>query len=1267
MAEKTFVNMREPKDALAWLEAFKARIRAEKKQDIDADPTATPPIAQDFQIADQFLYRCGVECLKKVQSLAAPKKVSELKFQNIEDILRKYLEPQQRLTIAEQSKFMQQVQPKDESNSDYLASLREMAKHCEFGKLRTVADTEEYMVRLRFIAGLADVEDKMKVLEQLQLNENLTADEILQFLQRRRQTLKFLEEKPQVASMVNFGKFRQREQRTRDTKSQQCGKCGRLHPPKQCPAWGKKCKKCNKLNHFAAQCTNKLVNYTSENQGSSKDEGGRSDDERSQESDYSFFMIPYAFNTMTSRIESAKVNGIKINMLKDTGASLTVISKDIWNQIGQPTLSESESKCVETYDKHTMNVLGAFSGEITWRKNKYPVRISVVDTDRDFGLLGTDVLDQVKGEAYHAEPVLKQKLSAVKGVTASVKLIEGAEPRVVSARRVPLHMEEKVNTTLDELQDLGILEPVDPGGVTNASPVVWVKRSGGRLRMCADYKVHVNAKIKTEDYPIPPIETIFGKTSGAKFFAKIDLSNAYWQITLDKESQEICTVNTTKGMFRVTRLQQGLKNASAIFQRTIEQVLKGLKGKVCYQDDILVFGTTDAELKKNYNAIVERLKGRGFTINEEKCTQFSRSLTFLGYEISEEGIKPDPKHVQKLRDMLPPNSKKEVEQFVGLVTYFGRMIPKYAEKLKPINALRAKNVQFNWTPECQSAFDNLVKELSSNPVIKPYDLNKEASLTTDASEKTIGGVLTQEGHPVIYVSRTLNDSEKNYSNIEREALAVVFCVTRLKQFLSGRHFTIITDHKPLQFIYHPAKEIPKVASARIARWAIQLMAFDFDIKHEAGSNISHADAMSRLRFKTDDIVFYGEQVNQPRFEKPTISISKIKTEIENNLLLQSIASRVRSGKWNNCSKAEAKFSKYKEHLTIEEGILYKDNLPYIPPVYQKQVLDKIHEVHSGVAAMQELVKKSAWWPGITNDVKLFVQKCAECTLKKPRIVDNTHKWKDCDPWERLHMDWLYSSTHGEVLIIADAGSGWLEAFQCKDRASSTVIECLREIFSRFGVPTLLVSDNAKEFVSVQLSHWLQSQGCTQMHSPPYSPRSNGLAERAVQTIKNAIKFYDPSMGCTFKNYLQRLLMHHRNSSTAKGQTPAMKLMKRSIRVPVVSQFATGDKVVYQPSENHPPKEATYIMRKGNNTSWLQNEDKAVLASDAQIAPIYIKEEPESDNEDPVQDQSTTEAKHESSVHEDSSSQEAEQQPSIAPDQRPKRHTKTVQKYQAGYA
>ena len=118
-----------------------------------------------------------------------------------------------------------------------------------------------------------------------------------------------------------------------------------------------------------------------------------------------------------------------------------------------------------------------------------------------------------------------------------MKLIEGAEPRVVSARRVPLHMEEKVNTTIDELQDLGILEPVDPGGVTNASPVVWVKRSGGRLRMCADYKVHVNAKIKTEDYPIPPIETIFGKTSGAKFFAKIDLSNSYWQITLDKEWQ----------------------------------------------------------------------------------------------------------------------------------------------------------------------------------------------------------------------------------------------------------------------------------------------------------------------------------------------------------------------------------------------------------------------------------------------------------------------------------------------------------------------------------------------------------------------------------------------------------------------------------------------------------------------------------------------------------------------------------------------------------
>ena len=146
--------------------------------------------------------------------------------------------------------------------------------------------------------------------------------------------------------------------------------------------------------------------------------------------------------------------------------------------------------------------------------------------------------------------------------------------------------------------------------------------------MCADYEIHANDKISTEAYPLPRIETIFSKVSGAKTFAKTDLSNVYWQIPLDEKSQYVCTVNTTRGLFRVTRLQQELKNAAAIFQQAIEEVLKGLDGCVAYQDDILLFGVTEAELRKRYNAVKERLSAKNFTVNEDKCVSFSTTFYF---------------------------------------------------------------------------------------------------------------------------------------------------------------------------------------------------------------------------------------------------------------------------------------------------------------------------------------------------------------------------------------------------------------------------------------------------------------------------------------------------------------------------------------------------------------------------------------------------------------------------------------------------------------
>ena len=349
-----------------------------------------------------------------------------------------------------------------------------------------------------------------------------------------------------------------------------------------------------------------------------------------------------------------------------------------------------------------------------------------------------------------------------------------------------------------------------------------------------------------EDYPIPDIETIFHNLHGPRSLAKIDLSDAYYQIELDEEAKEICTINISQGLFKMCRLPQGLKNFSSIFQNCIESTLKGIKGVVIFQDDVLVYGTTKKQFDKRMLAVKSRLRENNFNINEKKSKlKPVDSVSFLGYSILKEGIAPDPKHVKKIKIAKAPTNNRQLQSLVGLANFYAKMIPDFATNMLPLNNMR--NSDFSRGKMQRKTFEDIKNKLCANPLVQPYNLQKEATVTTDASEKAIGGLLSQEGHPVIYVSRKLTPAEQNYSTIEREARAIVFVVTRLKQFLHGRQFTLQTDHKPLKYLFAPDEEIPKTASARITRWAISLMGFDYELKYTPGEQIPHADALSRRR------------------------------------------------------------------------------------------------------------------------------------------------------------------------------------------------------------------------------------------------------------------------------------------------------------------------------------------------------------------------------------------------------------------------------------
>ena len=394
------------------------------------------------------------------------------------------------------------------------------------------------------------------------------------------------------------------------------------------------------------------------------------------------------------------------------------------------------------------------------------------------------------------------------------------------------------------------------------------------------------------------------------------------------------------------------------------------------------------------------------------------------------------------------------------------------------------------------------------------------------------------------------------------------------------------------------------------------MAFDYEIKYKEGSSIPHADAMITLNCDKDDdecnLVDYLSS-NLDEFcvhfaEHKLIPFEELRSECERDELAKQIIRGVIDGDWKVCTQVESIFKKVSGFLTVENGLLYNGTRPYIPPRMRNIVIERAHDTHPGVQATKNKVNLMSWWPGDGKDVEKFISACFECAKIRPRTEKSIDIWPDAQPRERLHMDWTSIQEVGNILIIVDAGSGWIEAFICGDRPTEKVIHCLSAIFGRFEVPHTLVSDSAKEFINDKVVTWLQAQGCTKLGSPIYNPRSNGLAEGAVQTVKKAMRAWNLSLCASFHAFLQRVMFTHHNTSFLRGKTPSEFLLGRKSRLSAVISYPIGEPVVFPAGPHAESFPARYVVRKGNNTAWLTKEDsdgseKTILASISQIAPF----------------------------------------------------------------
>ena len=356
-----------------------------------------------------------------------------------------------------------------------------------------------------------------------------------------------------------------------------------------------------------------------------------------------------------------------------------------------------------------------------------------LDWKNIFTVTGEWQLDEL---LHQHNSVFEDKLGSVRDMKVKLLVEENSKPKFFKARTLPLALRDKVSDELDNLQAKGVIVPVKFSSWT--APVVPVIKRDGNVRLCRDYKLTINSVAKNEVYPLPRIEDLFASVSGGKVFSKLDLSHAYLQLQLDESSQEYITINTHCGLYHYTRLPFGVDSAPAIFQRTVETLLKGLPMVVAYLDDILVAGKTEQEHLTNLAQVLERLDSSGMKLKKEKCAFCLPQVEYLEHIISAEGLCPAASKVKAIKEAPKPSSLSKLKSFLGLVNYYTKFLPDSATILAPLYKLLRNSEPWRWDKEQQVAFEKIKEMLIAPNLLVHFDKNKPLMLSCDASRMAWG-------------------------------------------------------------------------------------------------------------------------------------------------------------------------------------------------------------------------------------------------------------------------------------------------------------------------------------------------------------------------------------------------------------------------------------------------------------------------------------------------------------------------------------------------
>ena len=738
---------------------------------------------------------------------------------------------------------------------------------------------------------------------------------------------------------------------------------------------------------------------------------------------------------------------------------------------------------------------------------------------------------------------------------------------------LPLKHVEWVTKELEILEKAGVISrSVSPW----ASPIVIVPKKSEpgeppRRRMCVDYRVlnsllppvnkaHSKAKGILSLVPLPKIDEIYAQLKGSKVYSAIDMRSGYFHLGLSDEAKPKTAFvpgGPHGAKYEFNRCPFGLSQAPAYFQRLVHEVLKGITFAFGYLDDILIFSPDNKTHLEHLEVVFQRLREADLKLKASKCNFFKKHIQYLGHLVSGEGIEPLPEKLEAVRKMPPPTTPKEIRQFLGLVGYYRKFVPKFADIARPLTNLTKLDVPYEWTNRCQEAFEFLKQMLLKEPILKYPDPSKPYTLFTDASKFAWACVLTQEYehefdgkkrkilHPITYMSGLFKGSQINWATLTKEAYAIYVSVKKLDHYIQDAEVTLRSDHLPLKSFLQK-----NTMNTKVNNWAIDITSRCRNIQFEYIKGIKNtlADTMSRLIEITPEIEQEPEPPGQEfgydifetlePIETTTHYINELKEEIQikheaipDDLLpivdltesqLEDIQMKDKFIK-NIINRLVAKQQPEGKPYYLEGRLLKKyiyDNkqrfeVTVVSPNCAPLLLNLAHDQlgHNGTARTYMLLKRTYYWKGMKTDVSNYVKQCKLCQKQNilPVKYVSGHFSAPMAPMEFISMDLIGDFTPSSkgnkyALTVICMLTGYTFCIPIPSKKASDVITAyIDNVYSKFGGSKKILSDNGTEFKNQLFEKIAKELGVEfKCYTAPYHPQSNGRIEGFHHFLKSCM-------------------------------------------------------------------------------------------------------------------------------------------------------------------